>query len=276
MNRAARRIFGSEYSIDDIRTSNILQVMRNSNNRIDNRILVILEKIGYIHPFEFFNLNFDYENIEEVAIDLSRAHDLMTYLDSIYKLEEIIQNINEDQTNNMTPEEIDEEIGYNSEFYKILTETFTTFVANVKRDGELSRNFSEMSRRNRRSYKKYHNRTVAIDKVSGTNDTILDLNNYEIHKIKGILNQQQADKNKSVKFFDKTLVDIANEMGTFIYNIPKKYDKYYNSVEHDNIVVKFISSVILLIVDKDNSIYFGLYLFIMSIILYSINIISTR
>ena len=141
---------------------------------------------------------------------------------------------------------------------------------------EIENDFSEISRGNRRKYRRYHNRTFSVNRVRGVNDRILDLQNYEIHKIKDLLNEHSENKMVEKKILDKTLVDIFSEMGTFFYNIPDKYDRYYNSIENDNIIVKFISSLILLIVDKDNSIYIGLYLFIISIILYTINIISDK
>ena len=121
---------------------------------------------------------------------------------------------------------------------------------------------------------KYHRKTIPINGVSGVNaKTFANLQNYEQQRITDLLNKQGGGE-KTLTIFDKNLDDILQDMIHFFINIPEKYDKYYSTIDNPNIFIKHISSVVLVILDKDNSIYIGLYLFIISIILYTLNIIQ--
>ena len=62
----------------------------------------------------------------------------------------------------------------------------------------------------------------------------------------------------------------------FVY-LPEKYNKYYETLDTvDNIFTKHITTIVLVILDENNTIYIGLYLLIITIILYSINIVRNE
>ena len=103
------RIFGMLDNLN-VRSSNNIQILRKSNfTVVNNRILAIFEESGRKHPYDFFNMNFNYENDEELAIDLANMENLPEYLESTYKFEEIREDIRENQLNNLSDDQIDEQ-----------------------------------------------------------------------------------------------------------------------------------------------------------------------
>ena len=141
------------------------------------------------------------------------------------------------------------------------------------RNNELTGDLMNRSAEDNKNYLKYHRKTIPVDDVKGVNE-ILDLQNYEQHRIMDILNN---NKEKRVAIFDKTLDQILDEIINFFVYLPEKYNEYYKTmVTVDNVFTKHITTIVLVILDENNTIYIGLFLLIISIILYSINIVRNE
>ena len=93
----SKQIFGMLNEID-IEKINVLATMRNEpeKNRLPGNIEIILDKNGYIHPFTYFDVDFNFKNEDQIAKELSEKKNLRTYLESVYKYEEIRKLIKEE------------------------------------------------------------------------------------------------------------------------------------------------------------------------------------
>jgi len=265
------RLFAANTEFD-LKSGNVTMALRR-NNEIDNKIKLILQTARLVHPLDFYEIDQTLRE-SEILDNLATEENLEEYLDREFKTDYLIRlvqrKVRENHINNLSNDEIQQQINLLKGVVNNMTEAV---IYEYSRSNELSGDLNSESRRNKRNYMKYHRQTIPLDEVRGVNDKILDLQNYEQHRIKDILNKQ-GDYAKQGTIFDKKLEEILDGMINFIINIPEKYDKYYSSLDNPNILLKHLSSIVLVILDKDNSIYIGLYLLIISIILYSINIIQ--
>ena len=62
------------------------------------------------------------------------------------------------------------------------------------RNNELTGDLMNRSAEDNRNYLKYHRKTIPVDDIKGVNDKILDLQNYEQHRIMDILNNNKKRK----------------------------------------------------------------------------------
>jgi hypothetical protein len=263
------RLFATNTQFD-LMSGNVTQALRD-NQDIEPRIKMILQSNRLVHPLDFFDIDRNM-NEEEIIEDLESIEDLDGYLQESYRADFIRQKI----TNEITRRSISIEESVKEEslinLKTAIIDMASAFIYEYSRSNELAGDLRNRSSQNRRQFEKYHRKTIPINDVKGVNDKILDLQNYEQHRIMDILNNN--NKIRRVTIFDKKLDEIIDEMINFFVYLPEKYDKYYKTLENiDSIFTKHLTSIVLVILDENNTIYIGLYLLIISIILYSINII---
>ena len=109
----SKRIFGMLDNID-FENVNILAIMRNEiiKRNLPGNIEMIYDKNGYIHPFTYFDVNFNFKNGEQIAKDLSSKKNLRIYLESTYKYEELSTVIKSDKLYQIDNKTIDKYLGY--------------------------------------------------------------------------------------------------------------------------------------------------------------------
>tara|TARA_B110000977_G_C11062933_1_gene486650 strand:- start:1312 stop:2100 length:789 start_codon:yes stop_codon:yes gene_type:complete len=259
-----KRLFGSD-TIKDLTNKSAYAAIAHDKN-IDPRIKsVISEDKTLTHAYDFYNFSNNKES--EIIDDLLEKKNLLHFLNTKFKKDYIRDRLIS-KYGNIT--HIDKKL---NSLRSHLNAQVTSIISNVGRKNELSADLEDIGSINRNMYNKYHSKTVAIDDVKGLEENVLDMGNYEQHRINDILNKK-ADFKKESTIFDKTLGEIINDMISFYVDIPDKYNKYYISLDQENVVAKHIMSSVLIIIDRDNSIYFGILLLIISIILYAINIIQ--
>ena len=132
------------------------------------------------------------------------------------------------------------------------------FIYEYSRNNELTGDLMNRSAEDpNKNYLKYHRKTIPVDDVKGVNDKILDLQNYEQHRIMDILNNNK--KEKRVTIFDKTLDQILDENYKFFCIFIFKYNEYYKTLDTvDNVFTKHITTIVLVILDENNTIYIKL------------------
>lgn len=267
------RLFATNTQFD-LMSGNVTQALR-KNKHIEPRIKMILQTHRLVHPLDFFDVDRNI-NEEELIEELESLDDLTGYLDENYKSDFIRQKVDAGITR--LGISISDEKKNNSlrHIKTALIDMAEAFIYEYSRSSELTGDLKNKSTQNRNKYLKYHRKTIPLDDVKGVNDKILDLQNYEQHRIMDILNNNK-DKIKRKTIFDKTLDEIVDEMINFFVYLPEKYDKYYNTLDDvSNVFTKHITTIVLVLLDENNTIYIGLYLLIISLILYNINIINGK
>lgn len=256
----------------DIKAGNVTQTLQNESG-IDSGIKSILRNLPLKHPLQFFNVDFDISGTNSEILDrLSAERNIPEYLTNNYRDDEVRTEIVNAYTRiGGNIESIDLESSLINIKQAIIDFT-EIYINEYSRTVQLTDDLRTMSRHNRDQYLEYHRKTIPHKEVKGVNDQILDLQNYETNRIQEILkNNSGYDKRDTI--FDKKLSEIIDDTINFFVFIPEKYSEYLAKSSTESTFTKHLISIVSLIIDKDNSIYIGLYLFIISIILYTINII---
>lgn len=267
------RLFATNTQFD-LMSGNVTQSLRKNIN-IHPRIKMILQTARLVHPLDFFNINRNI-NEEELIEELETVEDLPEYLQERYREDFIRQKIDREliRLGMSLPDTVIRESLDN--IRTAVIDMAEAFIYEYSRNNELTGDLMNRSAEDNKNYLKYHRKTIPVDDVKGVNDKILDLQNYEQHRIMEILNNNKK-KEKRVIIFDKTLDQILDEIINFFVYLPEKYNEYYKTLDTvDNIFTKHITTIVLVLLDENNTIYIGLFLLIISIILYSINIVRNE
>lgn len=267
------RLFATNTQFD-LMSGNVTQALSRNRN-IHPRIKMILQTARLVHPLDFFDIDRNLDE-EELIEELETVEDLTGYLQERYREDYIRQTVNREiiRLGMSLPNSVKTESLEN--IRSAVIDMAESFIYEYSRSNELTGDLMNRSAEDNRNYLKYHRRTIPVDDVKGVNDKILDLQNYEQHRIMDILNNNKK-KEKRITILDKTLDQILDEMINFFVYLPEKYNKYYETLDTvDNIFTKHITTIVLVILDENNTIYIGLYLLIITIILYSINIVRNE
>ena len=239
-------------------------------NTLDSRIQNALINSKYTNVLKFFKFtsNIKKENIEELHTAFNNKN-----LDALFDYNNIRKFIQK-KTKISNDKLIDRNLNI---IKRIIIKNAKNLVKYTKNEtirmSELNEDYNSLDLKSKNLYDKYHNLSKST-KVTGIDDHISLLNDYESMRIKDILSDDVNDIKVPLKFYEKSLEDLIDDMLTFIIDLPVTFNEEYKNMNTDNIFLKIAGSIVNTIFKKDNILYIGLIGLLISILLYTILIIE--